>query len=180
MSEIRKWFALRVNVELKEKVISALESRGVKCLAAVSNSRNSGQKIISNEPGFIESLLFIKTEGMIVPNLKGIRGIDNFLYWHDSVAAISEQEILLLRYFAEIGKDLYFEKIAVEPDGEVILTSGPFLFKEGDSYDVKSKAIKAVLPTIGYIVAAETDDELVDPVRVLLAQQDISFDAGKR
>ena len=86
---------------------------------------------------------------------------------------------MLLRYFPEIKKDLFFEKIPVNPDGDVIVTSGPFLLKEGDSYDVKSKAIKAVLPSLGYIIAAEMDDDMADPVLVLNAQQDISFEARK-
>ena len=180
MSESRKWFALRVNADLKEKVIGSLESKGIKCLAPVSNAAQAGRKIISNEPGFIESLLFIKTEETLFATIKHIKGIENFLYWRNSLATINEKEILLLRYFAEIRKDLFFEKIPVDAEGEVIIISGTFLLKEGDSYDVKRKAVKAVLPTLGYIVAAETDDDLEDPVRVLKAQEDISFDTGKR
>lgn len=179
MSEIRKWYALRVNVALKEKVISAMETKGVICLSPVTGPVHPPRKIISNEPGFIESLVFIKANENSLKNVQSIKGIENFLYWRQSFASIHEKEILLLRYFSEIRKDLFFEKIPVNPDGDVVVSSGPFLLKEGDSYDVKSKAIKAVLPSLGYIIAAEMDDDMVDPVLVLNAQQDISFEARK-
>jgi hypothetical protein len=179
MPEIRKWYALRVKVALKEKVIATLESKGVICLSPVNGPVNPPRRIISNEPGFLESLVFIKTNEQVLESIHSIKGVENFLYWRQSFAAIHEKEILLLRYFSEIKKDLFFEKIPVNPDGEVVLTTGPFLLKEGDSYDVKSKAIKAELPSLGYIIAAESDDDMADPVLVLNAQQDISFEARK-
>jgi hypothetical protein len=160
-------------------VIHALEAKGVICLSPVTGPVHPPRKIISNEPGFLESLVFIKADDTALKSIQAIKGIDNFLYWRQSFASIHEKEILLLRYFSEIRKDLFFEKIPVDPNGEVVVTSGPFLLKEGDSYDVKSKAIKAVLPSLGYIIAAEMLDDMADPVLVLNAQQDISFERRK-
>jgi transcription termination/antitermination protein NusG len=181
MADLRKWYALRIKENWKEKVASMLESRGITCLSPVSMvGRTTDRRISSNEPGLMESLLFVKAEDNLLAFISAVKGIENFLYWRNSPALISEKEILLLRYFSEIRKDLFFEKIPVNPEGEIVLTSGPFLMMDGDSYDVKSKAIKAELPSLGYIVAAETDDDLADPALVLKSQQDISFIVAKR
>jgi transcription antitermination factor NusG len=180
MADLRKWYALRIKENWKEKVVTVLESRGITCLSPVGMNGRSERRISSNEPGLMESLLFVKAEDNLLAFISTVKGIENFLYWRNSPALISEKEVLLLRYFSELKKDLFFEKIPVNPDSEIVLTSGPFLMMDGDSYDVKSKAIKAELPSLGYIVAAETDDELADPAVILKSQQDISFIVEKR
>ena len=171
---MRKWYALRVKYAFKEKVIHTLEAKGITCLSPVSPSVKGKLSIRSNEPGFLESLLFVKAEEQVHSYLLGLKGVDNLFYWGKSPAVINEKEILMLRYFSTIDKDLYFEKTPVDPIGNVEITTGPFLLREGDSYDVKSRAIKASLPSLGYIVAAETDENTDDPVLLLKSQQDIS------
>lgn len=179
MSDSRKWFGLKVKDGWKSRVMDALEAKNIICLSPIKDPAGSVERIHSNEPGLIECLLFVKTTEEQLESIMGIRGVDHLLYWRDQPAVIQEKEILLLRYFTAIRKDLFFERIPVQPDANVVVTTGPFLLKEGDGFDVKSRAIKAELPSLGYVVAAEVDEDSKDPMLVLQNQEDLSFINGK-
>ncbi|GAO44321.1 transcription termination/antitermination NusG family protein [Flavihumibacter petaseus] len=175
MAEQRKWYAIRMKENWSEKLPSLLENKGVSCLSPVSPAIRLGKRVRSNEPGFLESLLFVRAEADKIAMISAMKGVDHLFYWHQQPALINEREILVIRYFTEINEDLFFEKIPVNPEGEIVFNTGPFLLMDGDSYDVKSKAIKAELPTLGYIVAAEVHGEFKDPVMVLSSQEDFKF-----
>lgn len=179
MSDSRKWFGLKVKDGWKSRVMDALEAKNIICLSPIKDQAGSVERIHSNEPGLIECLLFVKTTEGQLESIMGIRGVDHLLYWRDQPAVIQEKEILLLRYFTAIRKDLFFERIPVQPEANVVVTTGPFLLKEGDGFDVKSRAIKAELPSLGYVVAAEVDEDSKDPMLVLQNQEDLSFINGK-
>lgn len=179
MSDSRKWFGLKVKDAWKVKVMDALEAKNIICLSPIKEPAGADGRINSNEPGLLECLLFVKTTTEQLDAVMGIKGVDHLLFWRDQPAVIREKEILLLRYFTSIRKDLFFERVPVRPDAEVIVSSGPFLLKEGDGFDVKSKAIKAELPSLGYVVAAEVDETSQDPLVVLQNQDDLSFNTGK-
>ncbi len=180
MADLRKWYAVRIKEGWSEKVISQLENNGLSCLTAISPAARSEKRLRTNEPGFLESLLFVRAEERLLPFITTVKGVNNFLFWGQDPALINEKEILVLRYFSELDEDLFLEKIPVNPGGEIAFTSGPFLLMDGDSYDVRSKAIKAELPNLGYIVAAEMDGDYKDPLLVLKSQNDISFTVEKR
>jgi hypothetical protein len=179
MTDSRKWFGVKVKDSWKAKVMDALEAKSIICLSPIKEGPGSSGSINSNEPGLLECMLFVKTTPEQLDAVMSIKGVDHLLFWRDQPAVIKEKEILLLRYFTSIQKDLFFERIPVRPEAEVIVTSGPFLLKEGDEFDVKSKAIKAELPSLGYVVAAEVDEGTKDPLLVLQNQDDLSFINGK-
>lgn len=167
------WYAVKVKTGWKSRVIHTLENKGLETVTCERRGLFDAQRIMYGGAELPDSYLFVKVGKSELSFVQQVKGVDTFLYWFHQPAVIHEEEIFVLKYFSELGSDLFFERIPVNPDGGVVVTTGPFLLKEGEEFDVKSKAIKAELPSMGFIVATESNEDAPDPLVALKAQPHI-------
>ncbi|WP_152616807.1 hypothetical protein [Flavihumibacter solisilvae] len=114
-----------------------------------------------------DSLIFLSLQKGQVKEVLAIPGIRNVMYYLSEPAVISRDEIELIKVFTDRYSNIYIEEIPVKQNCIPQITHGPFLLREGDIVGIKNQTIKATLPSLGFVMIAESDGKEVAFLHVL-------------
>jgi transcription antitermination factor NusG len=114
------------------------------------------RKKIVFEPLFT-SYVFVYASHEEYLAIKQTDGILNFVYWLGQPAIIKDEEIEAVKQFLADYNNVQLEKVAVNINDQVKITSGPLMSREGNVIEVKSRTVRVLLPSLGYAMVAEVD-----------------------
>lgn len=171
MKTPKYWFVVYTRSKWEKKVVDLLTKKGIEnfCPLVMVVKQWADRKKKVEEPLFNSYVFVHASESEHLP-IQQTEGIINFVYWLGKPAIVKDNEIEAIRNYLNNSYTLSIEKIQVNVNDIVRITSGPLLQKEGNVLEVQKRSIKIQLPSLGYaIIAIETNNvEKVTPKNLSL------------
>lgn len=161
------WYILYTKSRCEKKVALTLTNYKIEnyCPLNCSIRQWSDRKKKIYEPLF-PSYVFIKTsEELLYKSKECTSNIVNFVYWLGKPAIISESEIENIKNFLNNYMNVKIEKSKVKINDRVKILSGSLMNMEGNIKAITNNKVKLYLPSLGYIVTAETAINNVEIVK---------------
>jgi transcription antitermination factor NusG len=168
-SDAKKWYAVYTKPRCEKKVADLLSRNEIENYCPLNKIQKqwSDRKKIILEPLFT-SYVFVMIGLEEQLTVRKTQGILNFVYWLNKPAVIRNEEIDIIKRFLNEYSCLSLEKVAVNVNDIVRITTGPFMEQEGRVISIKNKTVRIMLPSLGYWMNAE-----VEATNVKLMQEKI-------
>jgi transcription antitermination factor NusG len=157
----QNWYSLYTKQHCERKVSLLLSKKRIEnfCPLNYKKSRSLFWKTISFEPVF-NSYVFVKaTEAEIINLSKQVNGIISLLYWKGKPATIKEEEIIAIKKFTTNHHDISLEKMGAHSNNETKNEVSYVL--DGQVLMIKNKAMKVDLPSLGFTMVANVQEQQV-------------------
>jgi len=157
MSE-KKWYAVYTRVRWEKKVSELLSKNEIENYCPLNKvvRQWADRKKTVLDPLFT-SYVFVRTTESKHIDLKRTDGVINMVYWLGKPAVIRDNEIDIIRRMLDDYLHITLEKTPVNINDLVRVISGPFMDCQGQVIAVKTKTVKVVLPSLGFIMSAEVE-----------------------
>jgi transcription antitermination factor NusG len=158
----KNWYAVYTKPQSEKKVAALFAKKKIEAfipMVHVKTKTFMRNKFIS-EP-LLKSIVFINTTPEEAVLLKQTNGVINLLHWLGKPAIIAAEEIAAIRDFIENYRNIKLEPAFVNIDKEVNNLNGSSISIEGKLYAVKNKTVKVNLPSLGYSLVAEMEEESI-------------------
>lgn len=165
MSE-KKWYAVYTRARCEKKVAELLTRKEIENYCPLNKVRKqwADRKKTILEPLFT-SYVFVNVTEMEHLQLRKTDGVINLVYWLGKPAVIRDVEIDMIRAFLGEYQNIKLEKTSVNLNDMVRIVSGPLVDHAGQVVEVKSKTVKIVLPSLGYLMSAEVETFKVEVIK---------------
>ena len=158
----KNWYAVYTKPQCEKKVAAIFSKRKIDFFLPMVYEKMKtfkGQKFVFNP--LFKSIVFAYVTPEETALLKQVNGVINLLYWLNRPAVIATDEIETIKEFVENYRNLKVEPAVVNSREVVNNYNGASVAIEGKLYAVTNKTIKANLPTIGYSLVAELEEESI-------------------
>jgi transcription antitermination factor NusG len=163
--QLKNWYAVYTKPRQETRVCDALKKRKIEfyCPANKVPRKWTDRKKYTEVPLF-SSMVFLKTSPLQLAEVLKIDGVVNLVHWHDSPAIINNLEIETIKNFIGDHTNVSLEKTQVSVKDKVRIITGPLIEQAGLVVAMKSKSVKVLLPSLGYIMSAEVSDDKIELV----------------
>lgn len=163
MSTSKNWYVVYTRPKWEKKVSQILSGKNLinYCPLSKVQKQWSDRKKIIMEPLFT-SYVFVYASVSDHDIIRQSDGIINFVYWLGNPAIIREEEIETIRKFLNEYKLVKLEKLFVNINDHIRITSGPFMDIQGKVVEIKTRTVKVYLPTLGYQMIAEVEKSSIE------------------
>jgi len=153
-----KWYALCTRPRREKKVAEILARKKIENYCPLNKVVHqwSDRKKVLLEPLFT-SYVFVRTTEKLLPDIRKVNGIINFVYWLSKPAIIRNEEIDCIKNFLNEHNNVHLEKTPIGINDIVRVTKGALMEYEGNVIAVKNKTVKIILPSLGYMMIAEVE-----------------------
>jgi transcription antitermination factor NusG len=158
MMEEKKWHAVFTKPHCERKVADLLSRKGIEnyCpLNKVYNQGNDRRKIIHTP--LYSSFVFVRIAMDELSIVRQTHGIINFIFWLNKPAIIRDKEIENMKRFLSEYGFVRLEKVDIHYNDVLKMSLSPLTEQEGKLVSTKSKTVKMVLPSLGYVMSAEIE-----------------------
>jgi transcription antitermination factor NusG len=152
------WHVLYTKSNCEKKVASILTKSNFDNYCPLNKTIRqwSDRKKIIHAPLFT-SYVFVHVSSDSIFKVRQVTSdIINFVYWLGKPAVVRNEEIEQIRIFLEHHMDVKLEKKAIHVNDKIKVLSGPLVNMEGNVMSIEHNKIKLVLPSLGYMMIAET------------------------
>jgi transcription antitermination factor NusG len=169
MSEEKKWFVVYTKSRYEKKVADLLTRKGIENYCPLNRVKKqwSDRKKIILAPLFT-SYVFVRISASEQSIICRTDGILNFVYWLNKPAVIRNEEIDIIKQFLNDHSHARLEKVSINKiniNDVVRVTAGPLMEQEGKVVSFKSKSVKILLPSLGYLMHVEIEMANVKIIR---------------
>lgn len=171
----KNWYAVYTKPQAEKKVAASLTKKKLEVLVPMvyTKTKTFRKNKFVFEPLF-KSIVFVYATQAETQVLKQTNGVINLLYWLGKPAVIDNSEVNAIREFTENYRNIRLEPTSVNNEEEVNNYNGSSISIEGKLYAVKNKVVKVKLPSLGYYLTAELEEESIF-VREVPALQNYRF-----
>ena len=158
----KNWYAVYTKPQAEKKVAGLLAKKRIETfvpMVYVKTKTFMKHKFVF-EP-LLKSVVFVYTTGEDATLLKQTNGVINLLYWLGKPAIIATEEIVTIKEFTEGCRNIKLEPASVNSDEIVQNFNGSSFSIEGRLYAVKNKTVKINLPSLGYALIAEIEEDSI-------------------
>ncbi len=158
----KNWYAVYTKPQSEKKVAALLTRKKIEIfipMVYVKTKTFRRNKFVF-EP-LLKSIVFVNATQEKALLLKQTNGVINLLYWLGKPAVIAAEEITAIRDFTENYRNIKLEPAFVNNNKEVNNFNGSSVSIEGKLYAVKNKTVKVTLPSLGYSLVAEMEEESI-------------------
>ncbi len=159
----KNWYAVYTKPQSEKKVAVLLNKKKIDSFIPMIYMKSEtimGPKKIF-EPLF-KSIVFVFTTVDQVAVLKQTNGVINLLYWLGKPAVIAKEEIAVIREFTTKGyRNIKLEPAHVNTEKIAGENKNSFFSIEGRLYTMKNNTVKINLPSLGYALIAELDEDSI-------------------
>jgi transcription antitermination factor NusG len=158
----KNWYAVYTKPQSEKKVAALFTKKKMEIffpMVCVKTKTFRKHKFIF-EPLF-KSIVFVCVSPEETTLLKQTNGVINLLYWLGKPAVIAEDEIAVIKEFTEDYRNIKVEPTFVNSKEVAHAINGSSVTVEGRLYAVKNKTVKVNLPSLGYTMIAEAEEESV-------------------
>jgi transcription antitermination factor NusG len=169
LTNIFKWYALYTRPRWEKKVAESLTRKKIENYCPLNKVLHqwSDRKKIVLEPLFT-SYVFVYISAAEQLAVRQTEGVTNFVYWLKKPAIIRTEEIEIIKKFLNDHINVRLEKIEVNTNDIVRIVSGPLMLREGKVVEIMNRAVKVLLPSLGYSLIAQVDKVNIEKVENLL------------
>ena len=125
-----------------------------------------GRKKVVEEPLF-KCFVFVKMENASQLSGLTVDGIINLVHWRGEPAVVSGEEIAIIKRFLYEFRYVSLEKTEVAVAEPVRVQNSPSLKKGPDTIQVRYETVKVILPSMGYMMVADTETPVVETISIL-------------
>ena len=150
------WYAIYTRARWERKVAELLSKNSVENYCPLNKvvRQWSDRKKVVEEPLF-KSYVFVRIDSKQQTLVRQVEGVVNFVYWLGRPAIIRDTEIDLIKRFLNEHTNVRLEKTSVCINDRIRIVNGPFMEQEARVISVNNRIVKAVIPSLGYIMTAE-------------------------
>lgn len=151
----RKWYAIYTRPRWEKKVNFLLNEKGVEGYCPLNKIKRkwSDRLKIIEEPLF-KSYVFVKINDSEKTTVRMTSGVINFVYWNQKPAVIKEKEIQTIKRFLDEYENVHVYPKDLKLNDRVRITAGSLMDQEGKVLEVRHKAVKVAIDSLGYILVA--------------------------
>lgn len=168
MNETKKWYIIYTRPGQEKKITESLSRKKIECYCPHNSTTHqpSYRKRPTHEVLFC-CYCFVRICETQIPELRRINGVISVVFWLNKPVIVPDHEINIIREFLNEYKDVTLEKIGVD---EGIKSANPLLAGNEDrGIYIKNATATAILPSLGYVMNAETKAATIEmPVPQLL------------
>jgi transcriptional antiterminator NusG len=169
MFEEKKWFVVYTKSRCEKKVADLLTRKGIENYCPLNRVQKqwSDRKKIILAPLFT-SYVFVRISVSEQSTICRTDGILNFVYWLNKPAVIRNEEIDIIKQFLNDHSHVRLEKVSINKiniNDIVRVIAGPLMEQEGKVISFKSKSVKILLPSLGYLMHVEIEAANVKIIR---------------
>ena len=174
MNTKKQWYAVYTKPRWEKKVSTLLLKRNIENFCPLNRvvRQWADRKKTIYEP-LISCYVFVHAETSEFTEIKKIEGILNFVHWLGKPATIRDEEIIALKDFLNIYKEVKLEKIQVNINDKVRIVNGPLMLREGNVLEVRKHSVKVLLPTLGYALTAEIQKSSIEIINIAHSEMNI-------
>ncbi len=158
----KNWYAVYTKPQSEKKVAALFAKKKIEIffpMVCVKTKTFRKHKFVF-EPLF-KSIVFACVSQEETSLLKQTNGVINLLYWLGKPAVIAVDEIVAIKEFTEDYRNIKVEPAFVNSSEVAHAINGSTVSNDGRLYAVKNKTIKVNLPSLGYTLIAEPEEESV-------------------
>ena len=161
-----KWFAIYTRPRWEKKVNGLLLQKGIESYCPLNKVRRKwSDRIKLVEEPLFKSYVFVKVTEDQRTAVRMTNGVVNFVYWNGKPAVIKEKEIQTIKRFLDEHENVEAVKMEMREGERVVVASGPMMDQEGKVLEVKNKAVKVAIDSLGYILIAYIDKSKLLPAQ---------------
>jgi len=168
MDETKKWYIAYTRPGQEKKVTESLSRKKIECYCPLNSTTHQPfyRKKIIPEVLFC-SYSFVRVCEAQIPELRKINGVVNLVFWLNKLFIVPDHEINMIKEFLNEYKNVTLEKIGID---EKVKFPNNFLAEDKDQgVYIRNNTAKAILPSLGYVMTAETKTSTIEmPVPQLL------------
>jgi transcription antitermination factor NusG len=155
---IRKWYAIYTRPRWEKKVDLLLKEKGVESYCPLNKiKRRWSDRLKTVEEPLFKSYVFVKVVDGEKTAVRMTTGVINFVYWNKKPAIVKEKEIQTIRRFLDEYENIEVYPKEIKLNDRVRITSGSLMDHEGKVLDVRRKAVKVAIDSLGYVLVAYID-----------------------
>src|SRR5688572_25744347 len=129
---MQKWYAIYTRPRWEKKVHNLLKLKGVDSYCPLNKVRRKwSDRIKLVEEPLFKSYVFVRVKEDERSTIRMTEGVINFVYWDGKPAIVKDKEIQNIRKFMNEYENVQLVKVDMKPGQKVVITSGPFMDKEG-------------------------------------------------
>lgn len=153
------WYAIYTRARWEKKVADRLLKDGIESYCPLNKvvRQWSDRKKVVEEPLF-KSYVFVRVTSRQQSLVREVDGVVNFVYWLGNPAIIRDSEIELIKRFLNEYVNVRLEKTAVNLNDRIKILNGPFMEQEARVIAVNNRSVRAIIPSLGYVMTAEKKD----------------------
>jgi transcription antitermination factor NusG len=151
----RKWYAIYTRPRWEKKVNLLLVEKGVESYCPLNKvKRKWSDRMKTIEEPLFKSYVFVKVDDEEKTIVRMTSGVINFVYWNKKPAIIKEKEIHAIKRFLDEHENIQVYPIELKLNDRVRVTAGSLMDQEGEVIDIRRKAVKVAIDSLGYILVA--------------------------
>jgi len=168
MNETKNWYIIYTRPGQEKKVTESLSRKKIECYCPHNSATHqpSYKKRTTPEVLFC-CYYFVRISETQIPELRKINGVVNLVFWLNKPVIVPDQENNIIREFLNEYKNVTLEKTGV--DDKVKFPNLLLAENEDSRIYISNTTAKAILPSLGYVMSAETKAATIEmPVPQLL------------
>lgn len=164
----KKWYAVYTKQHLEKKVVTHFSKKNEEVFCPLNKRVNSPG---NNRKAFFEVLfptyVFVFTTKAALSSIMQHNDVINLIFWLGKPAIIQQAEIDSIKKFTKTYSNIKIEKTAVIHNGMVETLKEPLFYNSEEKLTVSNEQlqgfrIKSILPSLGYIMIAETKKKVLN------------------
>ena len=170
----KNWYVIYTKPKCERKVAAAFTKRKIVNFFPLNCKQvnSSRKRKLIYEPLF-DSYLFANVTETDIARIRMIDGVVNLVYWKGKPAIMNDDEIEAIKEFTTYHQDIKLEKTQVNVNGTARIIDGLRYSMEGNVLSVKNTTVKVNLPSIGFSMIAEMENESVIGREVSFGNRDL-------
>ncbi len=156
----KNWYILYTKAKCEKKVSSSLTKKKIKNFCPMNCRRiNEFRRMkVIYEPLF-PSYVFVYLHQSEISQVIKLRNVLNLIYWKGEAAIIQNGEIEEIREFVTNHQNIRLERSRVNLNRLASVIDRPSYVVDGNVVMIKNTSIKVNLPSLGYVMVAEMEEE---------------------
>lgn len=154
----KQWYVIYTKSNCEKKVASILSKYNIENYCPLNRTMRqwADRKKMIQTPLFTSYVFVCILPDALYKVRQTSTDIINFVYWLGKPAIIRNDEIQLIKNFLVQYIDVTLEKQPIHVNDRIKVLSGPFMNMEGNIRSIEHNKVKMTLPSLGYIMMAET------------------------
>src|SRR5438552_12421106 len=154
----RKWYAIYTRPRWEKKVNLLLKEKGVESYCPLNKiKRRWSDRLKTIEEPLFKSYVFVKVGDEEKTAVRMTTGVINFVYWNKKPAIVRDKEIQTIKRFLDEHENIEVYSRELKLNDRVRIIAGSLMDQEGKVLDVRHKAIKVAIDSLGYVLVAHIE-----------------------